>query len=148
MWMPAATQYAGTLPTYRTLMGERRFEASRRPLSPAAMRRRCASELFPPTSAATYVGELELGTAALRCRSPLAIRTQASATFGVCFHMPHSVCGLLVLCAVHAAVLLLLFDARVVRELGGRLRSRTSSAGAALEFSAALWRARALPRDW
>ena len=118
----AATQYAGTLPTCRTLMGERRFEASRRPLSLALMRRRYASELFPPTSAATYVGALELGTAALRCRGSAVMRTQPSTTLAVCSDVPYSLRGLVVLCAVRVAVLLLLFDARVVRQLGGRLR--------------------------
>ena len=130
----ATTQHVGTLPTYRTLMGERRFEASRRPLSPAAMRRRCASELFPPTSAATYVGALELGTAALRCRGSAAMRTQPSTTFAMCSDVPYSLCGLVVLCAVRVAVLQQLFDARVVREHGGRLRSRTSSAEVGFEL--------------
>ena len=101
----AATQYAGTLSTCRTLMGERRFAASRRPLCLAAMRPSCASELFPPTS--VHGGDVcgrartrDISSPLPACRIPLALRTQASITVGVCLHLPHSVCGLLVLCAV------------------------------------------------
>ena len=92
-------------------------------------------------------GALEAGTQAVSYRTPAAVPARSFPASALSPDVPHSLCGMFVTWTGCAAVRVRNHDVRVVREHGGRLQSRMSSARGARAARAALQRARAAPRD-
>ena len=92
-------------------------------------------------------GALKPGTQAVRCRIPAALPARCSSASDPSPDGLQSLCGIFTPWTGRAAVRVRIHDVRVVREHGGRLRSRMSSARGTRAARAALQRARVAPPD-
>ena len=86
-------------------------------------------------------GALEAGTQAVSYRTPAAVPARSFPASALSPDVPHSLCGMFVTWTGCAAVRVRIHDVRVVREHGGRLQSRMSSARGARAARAALQQA-------